>query len=249
MNKELKIFFKNIVSEKFNLSLSDYQIEQYSMYFQDIIEWNNKFNLIAFKDEKDLLIRHFCDSLYSVKLIFELSSKPLEDTYIADLGVGAGIPGICVKIALKEIKLTSVESILKKCSFLENINNKLNINIEILNKRAEIVGQDYKYREKYDFVLSRAVCKLSPNLEIAIPLLKIGGLFLVYKTKNSLEDEKKGLKAVQHAINHLGAELIETLDYSIEGYEHQYCIAVFKKYKSTPTQFPRKVGLPEKKPL
>jgi 16S rRNA (guanine527-N7)-methyltransferase len=121
--------------------------------------------------------------------------------------------------------------------------------MEILNKRAEELGQDKNYRAQYDFVLSRAVSKFSSNLEISIPLLKVGGYFIVHKTKNSVESGEEGIASVENALRHLGAKLERIIDYNLPEQSLDYCILIFKKYKDTPMQFPRKPGIPEKRPL
>ncbi|MCA6071688.1 MAG: 16S rRNA (guanine(527)-N(7))-methyltransferase RsmG [Endomicrobium sp.] len=222
----------------------------FKIYFYELIEWNKMFNLISYKNEADLIYRHFCDSLYSAKVISNIVNKKTSSLLrVADIGTGSGMPGIPVKIALPDIQLTLVESITKKCKFLENVNNKLGFDMEILNKRAEEFGQLPPYRQQYDFVLSRAVSKFSPNLEISIPLLKVGGYFIVHKTKNSLESADKGLPSVENALKHLGAKLEKIISYNLPNQELNYCILVFKKHKDTPLQFPRKTGIPEKKPL
>ncbi|GHT06200.1 ribosomal RNA small subunit methyltransferase G [Endomicrobiia bacterium] len=245
--------------------------KKFETYFYELNKWNKKFNLISFKNVRDLVYRHFCDSLYSAKAIsdiltvYQLSiyskrkrkregagrkQKSAESAFkVADLGTGSGMPGIPVKIALPCIKLTLIESITKKCRFLNNINNKLGFNTEILNKRAEEIGQNTSYRQQYDFILSRAVSKLSPNLEISIPLLKIGGYFIVHKTKKSAESSKDGLQSAENALKHLGAKLERTIYYNLPEYESDYCILIFKKHKDTPANFPRKSGIPEKNPL
>jgi 16S rRNA (guanine527-N7)-methyltransferase len=228
--------------------------KNFEIYFNELNECNKMFNLISFKDDKDLIYRHFCDCLYSAKAISNIlannaTTVSFETLKIADLGTGSGMPGIPVKITFPAIKLTLVESITKKCKFLENVNNKLGFDIEILNKRAEEIGQMPLYRQKYDFVLSRAVSKFSPNLEIAIPLLKVGGYFIVHKTKTSAQSHKEGLCAVENALKYLGAKLERIIPYDIANREFGFCVLVFKKYKDTPMQFPRKAGIPEKKPL
>jgi 16S rRNA (guanine527-N7)-methyltransferase len=251
--------------------------KKFEIYFCELNKWNKKFNLISFKSERDLVYRHFCDSLYSAKVIndiltvyqlsvassffYSLKNKSKGEgatrkwnstenvLKVADLGTGSGMPGIPVKIALPGIKLTLIESITKKCKFLYNTNNKLLFNIEILNKRAEEIGQNPAYRQQYDFILSRAVSKLSSNLEISIPLLKISGYFIVHKTKKSVESLKDGLLSAENALKRLGAMLERTIYYNLPEHECDYCILVFKKYKDTPVNFPRKPGIPEKKPL
>ncbi|MDR2427229.1 MAG: 16S rRNA (guanine(527)-N(7))-methyltransferase RsmG [Endomicrobium sp.] len=249
MNK-LKLFelFYNYAVSNIITDFTRKQCEQFEIYYEELIEWNKMFNLISFKSENDLIYRHFCDSLYGAKAIKEevSSTNKLE---VADLGTGSGLPGIPVKIAIPEIKLTLIESITKKCKFLENVNKKLGFSIEILNERAEEVGQNADHRQKYDIVLSRAVSKFSPNLEISIPLLKIGGYFIVYKTKNSAQSKEEGIPSIENALRHLGAKLEHVMPYNLPEQNLDYCILIFKKYKDTPMQFPRKPGIPEKKPL
>ena len=227
---------------------SEENVKNFQIYFDELIEWNQKFNLISYKTEKDLIYRDFCDSLYSAKAIKEINPE-LEGAKVIDLGTGSGMPGIPVKIALPEINLTLVESITKKCTFLENVKSKLKFDIKILNTRAEEIGQSPNYRQRCDFVLSRAVSKFSPNLEISIPLLKVGGHFIVHKTKKSAESQEEGLPSVENALKHLGAKLEKTISYTIPEQELDYCILIFKKYKDTPPQYPRKTGIAEKRPL
>jgi 16S rRNA (guanine527-N7)-methyltransferase len=250
MKKE-KLFneFQKYVSDNIINFISQEMKEKFRLYFAELIEWNKSLNLISFKNEKDLIYRHFCDSLYNAKIVNDIIGKKGAALKIIDVGTGSGMPGIPVKVVLPNIKMTLVESITKKCKFLENVNNKLGLCMEILNSRAEEIGQRPKYRQQYDFVLSRAVSKFSPNLEISIPLLKIGGYFIVHKTKKSTESAKEGLLSVENALKYLGAKLYRTIFYNLYEQKPDYCILVFKKYKSTPLQFPRKSGIPEKRPL
>ncbi|MDR1195403.1 MAG: 16S rRNA (guanine(527)-N(7))-methyltransferase RsmG [Endomicrobium sp.] len=248
MNKqELFDLFYNYTISNIISDFTKNQCEKFGIYFDELIEWNKMFNLISFKNETDIIYRHFCDSLYGAKAVKEISSE--SNLKVADLGTGSGMPGIPVKIAIPEIKITLVESITKKCNFLENVNKKLEFDMEIINKRAEEIGQNSAYRQKYDIVLSRAVSKFSPNLEISIPLLKIGGYFIVHKTKNSVESAEEGIVSVENALRHLGAKLERIIEYNLPEQSLDYCILIFKKYKDTPTQFPRNPGIPEKRPL
>lgn len=240
--------FRDYVKAHIIPFFSDENVKNFEIYFDELIEWNLKFNLISFKTENDLIYRHFCDSLYSAKAMKEIMPA-LEGVKVMDIGTGSGMPGIPVKIAFPEINITLAESITKKCTFLENVKNKLNFDIKILNTRAEEIGRSPNYRQRCDFVLSRAVSKFSPNLEISIPLLKVGGYFIVHKTKKSAESAQEGLPSVENALKHLGAKLEKTIPYNLPHQDLDYCILVFKKYKDTPEQYPRKTGIPEKKPL
>ncbi|MDR3330969.1 MAG: 16S rRNA (guanine(527)-N(7))-methyltransferase RsmG [Endomicrobium sp.] len=253
--REIKVLFDEFQKYAVNNIISFFSNRirrQFEIYFHELIEWNKILNLIHYKNERDLIYRHFCDSLYSAKIIDSILTKQnmnSKNVKIADLGTGSGMPGIPVKIALPDVVITLIESITKKCKFLDNINTKLRFDMEILNKRAEEVGQMPLYKQKYDFVLSRAVSKFSASLELSIPLLKVNGYFMVYKTKHSLLIPEEGLGSIKNALKHLGAKFEKVVFYHLPSKELDYCILVFKKHKDTPLQFPRKPGIPEKKPL
>ncbi|MDR0915123.1 MAG: 16S rRNA (guanine(527)-N(7))-methyltransferase RsmG [Endomicrobium sp.] len=252
--QERKIIFEKFryyVTSNIFSSFSRNMCNKFIIYLDEIIKWNSITNLISFKNETNLIYRHFCDSLYAIKIIRSLTSVNLNKINIIDIGAGVGMPSIPVQIVLTKNVLTVIESIAKKCTFLNFINNKLQLNMMILNERAEKIGKNVIYRQQYDFVLSRAVSKFSPNLEFAIPLLKVGGYFLVYKTRNSLASEKDGIASINNALKQLGAKLYKIIDYNLpeQKKDIQYCIVVFIKDRITPHKFPRKIGIPEKKPL
>jgi 16S rRNA (guanine527-N7)-methyltransferase len=243
--------FKNYVTSNIVHFFSKDMCNKFIIYLDELIKWNSVTNLISFKNKKNVIYRHFLDSLYIVKIIISLTSKNLNKIKIIDIGTGAGLPSIPVQIVLPNNSVTVVESIYKKCTFLNFINNKLKLNMKILNERAETIGKNVIYRQKYDFVLSRAVSKFSPNLEFAIPLLKLNGYFLTYKTRNIIHNEKYGIYSIRNALTQLGTKLYKIIDYSLpeQNKDIQYCIIVFRKYKITSHKFPRKIGIPEKKPL
>ena len=239
--------FQKYVLDNILPSFDDIQRKNFEIYFDNLLGWNQKFNLIHFKAEEDILYRHFADSLYAVKAAQKLGVG--DSVKVVDLGTGSGMPGIPFKIAMPNVNMTLVESITKKCTFLEDTNQKLGFDIKVLNDRAENIGQSPNYRQRIDIVLSRAVSKFSPNLEIAIPLLKVGGYFIVHKTKNSAESAEEGLRSVDNALAQLGAKLEMTIPYRLPNQELDYCVLVFKKHRNTPSQYPRKTGIPEKNPI
>lgn len=239
-NETLFKEFHSYVKKNLISFFSKEMCQKFEIYFNEINKWSNTLNLISIKNKKDIIYRHFCDSLYATKIINSITNNKSSYLNIADIGTGSGMPGIPVKISLPDIKLTLVESITKKCRFLENVNNKLRLNIKILNKRAEEIGHDLMYRQRYDFVLSRAVSKFSPNLEISIPLLKVGGYFITYKTKESIEDLKEGISSIKNILKCLGVKLEQTMFYNLPEQKLNYCVLIFKKYKNTPYLFPRR---------
>ena len=239
--------FNKYVRDSFSFSLSENQINLFKIYLSELKEWNEKFNLVSFKTDEELIFRHFADSLSALKPLAKLN-KP--DMSIVDLGSGAGFPGIPLKIAMPEIQLTLVESIAKKCGFLENLVAKLSLNLtEVVNDRAENIGQNKIFREKFDAAVSRAFAKFSQNLEMALPLVKKGGRLLIYKTESSAFGKEEGVGSVEKALNILGGKLDEHFCYQLPGQALTYCLMVFEKINLSPKEYPRKVGVPDKKPL
>jgi len=246
LNQNIWNRFKAYIETEFGVTLAEQQLDLFKVYLNELELWNKKFNLVSYKSGEEIVFRHFADSLASLKLISDDLGK---NNIIADIGTGGGFPGIPIKIVFPDVKLTLIESVAKKCQFLENIKDKLSLSgVEILNERAEDTGRNEKYREKFDFVLSRALSKFSPNLEVALPLVKLGGYFLVYKTEKSAFGEE-GLSSVENAVSILGGEFEEDFCYKLPGEEFTYCILSFEKIGPTPQKYPRRAGVPEKNPL
>lgn len=239
------------LSREFGIVLSEAAVSKFKTFLTEIEIWNNKFNLVSYENPREILWRHFADSLAGLNIINNyIGSRSLgEIILIADIGTGAGFPGIPIKILKPQSNLFLIESIKKKCVFLENVIQKLGFsNTHIINDRAENMGRLKENRNKHDIVLSRAVTKLSPNLETAFPLLKIGGLALIYKTERTSLD-KEELQNSGAALKVLGGRLSETFYYQIPARANRYCIMVFEKISDTLAQFPRRPGIIEKRPL
>ncbi|MHB9155819.1 MAG: 16S rRNA (guanine(527)-N(7))-methyltransferase RsmG [Endomicrobiales bacterium] len=238
--------WKTFVAERFGAALDEDRVEKFRLYLQALVEWNEKMNLVSFRAPEELLWRHFADSLASLVLIEKIAPTARR---AADLGTGAGFPGIPLKLARPALSLTLVESITKKCAFLEHVAQRLSLEgLTVINDRAENLGQNSAHRRQYDLVLSRAVSKFSPNLEIALPLLRRGGIALIYKTESSAFGPE-GLPSVERALKTLGGRLADTFCYLLPGEEQKYCILAFEKTDETPAQYPRRPGVPEKKSL
>ena len=198
------------VHSEFGVNLNKNQIIKFKTYLALIIEWNNKFNLVSFKSEEEILWRHFADSISCAKMITKHCPNASK---IADIGTGAGFPGIPLKIVFPDTKLTLIESITKKCTFLEHVVHTLNLeNVEIINDRAENLGHQKVHREAYDIILSRALSKFSSNLETTIPLVKLGKHSFIYKTERSAFGDK-GLSCVEKPLKILGSEFIDHFCY------------------------------------
>lgn len=231
-------FFSDLVLSKLEYSLTDSQLQQFSLYADLLIDWNQKINLTSIIEPKEIIIKHFLDSLTLVPWI--------KGDKVADIGTGAGFPGIPLKIVYPEKNFFLVDSLAKRLDFLNDVIQKLDLNnVETVHFRAEDFGKKTHYRSSFDTVVSRAVAKLPVLLEYAIPLLKVGGVFLA--AKGSQGDEE--VAESHNALSLLGAEIKDIYKLNLgEGAEHR-TIIIIEKIKLTPSIYPRKAGTPAKKPL
>lgn len=238
--------WRQFVADTFLVQLDDNAMEAFKIHFRELADWNTRMNLVSIRSAGEVLWRHYADSLAVAGVIAKNDDGGRR---VADLGTGAGFPGLPVAIARPDLSLTLVESITKKCTFIEHMVATLGLkNVRVVNQRAEELGQDRAFRAQFDTVLSRAVSKFSPNLEIALPLVKNGGRFLVYKTENSAFGAE-GLPLVERALKTLGGTHEDTFSYDLPGADQRYCILTIRKSSATPAQYPRRPGVPEKKPL
>jgi 16S rRNA (guanine527-N7)-methyltransferase len=229
------------------LELDERKLEMFEMFACEIKEYNAHTNLISFETDEQLVYRHFCDSLYLAKFIKGLNSAC--DVSIIDLGSGAGLPGIPLAIFFDKAKVVLVEARQKRCKFLNIVKTNLSMNFEIINGRAEDICRDKNYRESFDFAMSRAMCKIGPNLELAVPFVKNGGRFLPLKTRNSLAVDDIYSARAKNAFGQLGIKLCDTMFYNLPGSDIDYCIVDFHKCKATPDMFPRTMAAIDRRPL
>ncbi len=229
--------FKKYI-EQSGLKVTDRAMSDLQTYLKELLEWNQKFNLTAIRNEHDIWIKHFLDSATVLEAIPEKSIK------VIDIGTGAGFPGLVVKILRPKLHLTLVESIGKKVTFLKHIREKLNLdNVEIIQTRAETLGAHPNYRESFDVALSRAVAYLPTLLEYTIPFLKVGGVLVAQKSRNT--DEIAG---AQNALRTLDAKVTSTQDINIASLPDRHLITIEKTAKTDPL-YPRGEGLPKSRPL
>ena len=205
--------------------------------FENLLtEWNKKFNLTSITNSEDIEIKHFEDCLMGEKL-FPTNKK------VVEVGSGGGFPSIPLMIKRGDLNFTLIESIGKKCEFLTMVVDKLNLNAKILNKRAEDVGKS-ELRESFDIVTARAVASLNTLAEYCLPLIKVGGLFIAYKSVNNEE-----LKSAEKALKILGGEVVDSFYYSLSKDLGERVIYVIKKVTKTPSIYPRGNGKERSKPL
>ncbi|MBU7007547.1 16S rRNA (guanine(527)-N(7))-methyltransferase RsmG [Phosphitispora fastidiosa] len=234
-------------SKALGISLTKVEVELYFRYLKILLEWNKKFNLTAIVKPEEVIKKHFLDSIAPLPLIIE--RKPSK---VIDVGTGAGFPGIPLKIAFREnefLQKTNVvllDSLKKRVQFLEHLIIELRLdNINPVHGRAEDFGQQQGYRESYDIAVSRAVSGLAVLSEYCLPFVKVNGIFIAYKGPNVNEEIKEGEKAV----NILGGRITEVKDVKLPGMEQSRFIVIIEKVASTPEKYPRKAGMPEKRPL
>lgn len=226
----------------YNIEVNSEQIEKFDNYYRLLIEWNKKINLTAIINYEDVIKKHFLDSI----LLLKVYSKDLfTSKNIIDVGTGAGFPGLPLAIMLPDAKFTLVDSLNKRIEFLKEVIDILKINnITLIHSRAEELGIDPDYREKYDMCVSRAVAALPLLLEYCSPFIKREGVLYLYKSlkvEEEIESSKNSLSILNCSINKK-ILLAEEEDY-------QRCILEIKKENYTPDKYPRRPGKAKKKPL
>lgn len=226
----------------FNLHISGRQVMCFTTFERELLEWNQKFNLTAIRDVESIRTKHFLDSLSCV-LAWKSTTPP---SRLIDVGSGAGFPGIPLKIIYPNLKLTVVESVGKKVTFLRHIVQVLNLeNVEIVQSRAEDLGHDANHRENYDWAVARAVANLNVLSEYLIPLVKIGGTALAQKGESGPAEAQSAEKAM----NVLGGKLKQLIPVNLPGVVDDRYLILMDKVAATPPKYPRKPGIPAKQPL
>lgn len=238
---DIKEFSKYLVDglKEINIKLNDEQIEKFYKYMNLLIDWNKKINLTAITEPKEIIVKHFIDSLTINKYINNNQT-------IIDVGTGAGFPGIPISIVREDCKIVLMDSLNKRINFLNDVKDKLNLqNVETIHSRAEELGQNSDYREKFDIAVSRAVAPLNILSEYLLPFVKVDGCALCMKGAN-IEEE---LKSSENAIKILSGKLVYIDEFMLPNSEFNRNIIAIKKVSSLSKKYPRKSGTPSKEPL
>jgi 16S rRNA (guanine527-N7)-methyltransferase len=235
--EKLKLAVQQVVG----LSLTARQVSMFERYEQELLEWNERFNLTAIRDSEGIRSKHFLDSLTCLLVMKE----PLP-TRLIDIGTGAGFPGIPLKIILPNLRLTLVESVGKKADFCRHVVQTLGLEqVDVLQSRAEELGLDRAHRERYDWVLARAVAGMPTLAEYLLPLARVGGAVLAQKGDSGPAEVQTAGKAIQI----LGGCLRKLVKINLPGIAEDRYLIVIDKTAATPPGYPRRVGLPSKKPI
>ena len=225
---------KNIFLEN-GVAVSDLQYEKFEKYYELLTFYNEKFNITAITDKKEVFIKHFLDSVINL--------KKLTGEKLIDVGSGGGFPAIPIKILNSDLQVFLLEATGKKCLFLNEVIKELNLsNAQVINNRAEVLAKDLAFREQFDYCTARAVARLNTLSEYCLPFVKVGGEFIAHKG-----DAKEEILEAKRAFEILGAKLQNLQEFELFGAKRT--IITLKKVKSTPEKYPRGNGKERKNPL
>lgn len=232
--------FKQSLLEK-GIELSEKQLQQFEDYFHMLVEWNEKMNLTAITNKEEVYLKHFYDSISAAFYVdFE------DQASLCDIGAGAGFPSIPIKICFPHLKISIVDSLQKRITFLNALAEKLDLtDVRFFHSRAEDFGQNKDFRASYDYVTARAVARMSVLAELCLPLVRKGGYFIAMKAAQAEAEMEQG----NQAITVLGGKLEKQFAFELPVEHSERHIYTILKTKETPNKYPRKAGMPSKQPI
>ena len=236
-------------AQQMGLTLTPEQLRAFQAYYEELVAWNARFNLTAITDYRQVQIQHFLDSL-SCLLAKEAwvprPDRPPGPLALADVGSGAGFPGLPLKIVRPRLRLTLIEARRKKVEFLEHMIRLLGLkDVTVLHGRAEEIGQKPRYREYYDLVTARAVAELPVLAEYMLPLCRLGGFCIAQKGHDAWQE----VMAAERAVELLGGRVERLIPVTLPGLAETRHLVLIAKVARTPPQYPRRPGIPSKRPL
>lgn len=224
---------------KYEIDITQMQLDQFDLYAKLLVEWNEKINLTSITDPDEIVIKHFVDSL----LLLRAANLP-QGASLIDVGTGAGFPSTPLAILRGDLQITQLDSLNKRILFLQEVSDQLGLSIKTVHLRAEEGGKSAEFREKYDYATARAVANLQTLSEYCIPFVKPGGFFIALK---GIEIEEE-LCSAKRAIQILGAQLEGVEKLQLPNQDGR-SIVLIKKISQTPQKYPRMQGKIKKNPL
>ena len=226
-----------------DIELNSHQIDQFSQYYDLLCEKNKVMNLTSITQPEEVIDKHFIDSLSLVRAF-----KPESGRRVIDVGTGAGFPGIPLKIVFPDLKITLLDSLAKRVGFLNEVIEALELtDIEAVHSRAEDAAHNDLYRQQYDLCVSRAVASLPVLLEYCLPFVKTGGCFVAYKAGDTEQETEQAKRALGMLGGALGEH--DSISFMLPDTDYARTLLKIHKIKDTPKRYPRKAGMPSKKPL
>jgi len=230
-----------ISAREMGLELSDELLERFQQYGDLLGEWNQRFNLTSLEEPNEIAFRHFLDSLSCATMTGDLGGRRL-----VDVGSGAGFPGLPLKMLYPSMHLTLVESVAKKARFLEEVVNRLGLHgVDVMNERVETLGHDPVLRASHDWAVARAVAQMAVLAEYLFPLVRLGGRILVQKGPGAVDEVASAAEALQAMGG--GPPIIRRIE--LPGRKEERYLVVVEKIAFTPLEYPRRPGIPSKRPL
>ena len=227
--------------EKIGITLNERQKQQFDKYYEMLVEWNKVMNLTGITEYDEVNLKHFTDSLTIAR-----TQEMQKVQSVIDIGTGAGFPGIPLKIAFPHLKVVLLDSLNKRIKFLDAVIEELGLeNISTIHGRAEDFAKKKEYREQFDLCVSRAVANLATLSEYCLPYVKVGGMFIPYKS-GEIDEEVKGSKK---AVKVLGGEIEDVVKFELPGTDIGRSFVKIHKVKNTAKKYPRKAGMPSREPI
>jgi len=231
-------------ARELGITLTDHHLTAFEACYRELVDWNQRFNLTAITDREGVLVRHFLDSL---SCLMALPRAELAcGARVIDVGTGAGFPGLPLKIICPEMRLTLLEATGKKVTFLEHVVRLLGLkDVKVIHGRAEELGRDPAHREQYDWALARAVAEMATLAEYLLPLVRVGGAMLTQKGEGAAAEVHRA----ETAIVTLGGRVQQLMPVELRGLAETRYLVVMDKVAATPEEYPRRPGMPQKRPL
>jgi 16S rRNA (guanine527-N7)-methyltransferase len=231
-------------ARELGITLTERHLRSFEICYQELVNWNQRFNLTAITDRDGVQVRHFLDSLSCLRVLPR--EKLVCEARMIDVGSGAGFPGLPLKIVCPEIRLTLLEATGKKVTFLEHLVGVLGLkDIEVIHGRAEELGHDPAHREQYDWAVARAVAEMPALAEFLLPLVRVGGAMLAQKGEGAAAE----VHGADAAIAALGGRVRRLVTVELRGLAETRHLVVVDKVAATPEKYPRRPGIPRKRPL